>query len=65
MPTFEKAKIPGFRPGTVPMGMVKQMVGKSVLFEEVNRLTSEHLYQYLQENNIDILDIYYFSYGLV
>lgn len=51
----KKAKIPGFRPGTVPMGMVKQMVGKSVLFEEVNRLTSEHLYQYLQENNIDIL----------
>lgn len=51
----KKAKIPGFRPGTVPMGMVKQMVGKSVLFEEVNRLTSEHLYKYLQENNIDIL----------
>jgi trigger factor len=51
----KKAKIPGFRPGTVPMGMVKQMVGKSVLFEEVNRLTSEHLYEYLKENNIDIL----------
>jgi trigger factor len=51
----KKAKIPGFRPGTVPIRMVKQMVGKSVLFEEVNRLTSEYLYQYLQENNIDIL----------
>jgi trigger factor len=51
----KKAKIPGFRPGTVPLGMVKQMVGKSVLFEEVNRLTSEQLYKYLQENNIDIL----------
>jgi len=51
----KKAKIPGFRPGTVPLGMVKQMVGKSVLFEEVNRLTSEHLYKHLQENNIDIL----------
>ncbi|MDB9881584.1 trigger factor [Bacteroidia bacterium] len=51
----KKAKIPGFRPGTVPMGMVKQMVGKSVLFEEVNKLTSEFLYKYLQDNNIDIL----------
>lgn len=51
----KKAKIPGFRPGTVPLGMVKQMVGKSVLFEEVNRLTSENLYTYLKENNIDIL----------
>lgn len=51
----KKAKIPGFRPGTVPMGMIKQMIGKSALFEEVNRLTSEALYKHLQENNIDIL----------
>lgn len=51
----KKAKIPGFRPGTVPLGMVRQMVGKSVLFEEVNRLTSENLYTYLKENGIDIL----------
>ena len=51
----KKAKIPGFRPGTVPLGMVKQMIGKSVLFEEVNRLTSEELYKYLQDNKIDIL----------
>ena len=51
----KKAKIPGFRPGSVPLGMVKQMIGKSVLFEEVNRLTSEELYKYLQDNKIDIL----------
>lgn len=51
----KKAKVPGFRPGTMPLSMVKQMVGRSVLFEEVNRLTSENLYNYLKENNIDIL----------
>ncbi len=51
----KKAKIPGFRPGTVPIGMVKQMIGKSVLFEEVNRIASEELYKYLQDNTIDIL----------
>lgn len=51
----KKAKIPGFRPGTVPIGMVKQMIGKSVLFEEVNRMTSEALYKHLQDNKIDIL----------
>lgn len=51
----KKAKIPGFRPGSVPLGMVKQMIGKSALFEEVNRLTSEALYKHLQENKIDIL----------
>ncbi|PCJ67632.1 MAG: trigger factor [Bacteroidetes bacterium] len=51
----KKAKIPGFRPGTVPIGMIKQMIGKSTLFEEVNRLTSEALYKHLQDNKIDIL----------
>jgi trigger factor len=51
----KKAKIPGFRPGTVPIGMVKQMIGKSVLFEEVNKLTSNGLFEYLKEHNIDIL----------
>lgn len=51
----KKAKIPGFRPGQVPMGMVKKMVGKSLLYEEVNKLTSNTLYEYLQENKIDIL----------
>jgi trigger factor len=35
--------------------MVKQMIGKSVLFEEVNRMTSEALYKHLQDNKIDIL----------
>ena len=51
----KKAKVPGFRPGTMPLSMVKQMIGRSALFEEVNRLTSENLYQYLKENNLDIL----------
>lgn len=51
----KKARIPGFRPGQVPMGMVKKMIGKSVLYEEVNKLTSEKLYEYLKEHNIDIL----------
>ncbi|MBT8327009.1 MAG: trigger factor [Bacteroidia bacterium] len=51
----KKAKIPGFRPGQVPLGMVKKMIGKSALYEEVNKLTSSGLYDYLNENKIDIL----------
>ena len=50
-----KAKIPGFRQGHVPVGVVKQMIGKSVLFDEVNKLTNKGLYDYLKDNNIDIL----------
>jgi len=51
----KKAKIPGFRPGTAPMGMVKKMVGKSVLADEINRLASDTLYKYINDNKIDVL----------
>lgn len=51
----KKANIPGFRPGTAPMGMLKKLYGKPVLAEEVNKLATEKLYNYLKENKIDIL----------
>ncbi len=51
----KKANIPGFRPGTVPMGMVKKMYGKSVLAEEINKLVGENLYNYIQENKLNVL----------
>lgn len=51
----QKANVPGFRKGMVPMGMVKKMYGKHVLLEEVNKLVSENLYKYIRENNVRIL----------
>ena len=51
----QKANVPGFRKGMVPMGMVKKMYGKHVLVEEVNKLVSEGLYNYIRENNVNIL----------
>ncbi|MBQ8674083.1 MAG: trigger factor [Bacteroides sp.] len=51
----QKAQMPGFRPGMVPAGLVKKMYGKSVLAEEVNKLLSETVYKYIQENNVNIL----------
>lgn len=51
----KKANIPGFRPGTVPMGMVKKMYGKSILAEEVNKLVGENLYKYIQDNKLNVL----------
>lgn len=47
--------MPGFRPGMVPMGLVKKMYGKSVLAEEVNKLLSETVYKYIQDNKVNIL----------
>ena len=46
--------IKGFRVGTAPLGMIKSMYGKGILAEEINRLASRGLYDYLKENNIDI-----------
>ena len=51
----QKAQMPGFRPGMVPMGLVKKMYGKSVLAEEVNKLLSETVYKYIQDNKVNIL----------
>ena len=50
-----KATIPGFRPGKVPMGVVKKLYGTSVLAEEVNNLINSSLSNYIQENKLPIL----------
>lgn len=49
------AKIPGFRPGTVPVSLVKKQYGKAVLADELNKLVNKSLYDFIQENKISIL----------
>lgn len=49
------AKIPGFRPGHVPMGLIQKQVGRSVLAEELNKLTNDALYKYILDEKLDIL----------
>lgn len=51
----KQAKIPGFRPGKVPMALVQKQYGKSVLAEEMNKLVSEALYKHVEENKLEIL----------
>ncbi|WP_294676158.1 trigger factor [uncultured Fluviicola sp.] len=51
----KQAKIPGFRPGKVPMGLIQKQYGKGVLAEEMNKLVSDALYAYVQENKLEIL----------
>lgn len=51
----KKAQVPGFRPGMVPMSLVKKMYGKSVIADEVNKLLSEKVYGYIKENDVNIL----------
>lgn len=46
---------PGFRPGQVPMSIIKKRIGKSVLVSEVERLIDEKLRNYIQENKLRVL----------
>jgi trigger factor len=51
----KKAQVPGFRPGQVPMGLIKRQYGTAVKVDEVNKLLSEKLYEYIRENKIQML----------
>lgn len=50
-----KAKVPGFRPGKVPFGMVQKMYGAQVTFDKLNNKVSEALNQHIKDNNLDIM----------
>ena len=50
-----RANVPGFRPGHVPMSMIKRQYGTSVKLDEINKLLSENLMKYVQENHIQML----------
>ncbi|TNF28704.1 MAG: trigger factor, partial [Bacteroidetes bacterium] len=51
----KKAKMPGFRPGKVPVGVVKKMYGPSVLVDEVNKMLGNKLYEFIGEEKLEIL----------
>lgn len=48
-----KANIPGFRPGMVPMGIIKKMYGKGAVAEQSYRAASNAAFDYLQKEKID------------
>lgn len=50
-----KANVPGFRPGKAPMGMIKRMVGVGLVWDTVSKIINENLFEYLEDNNLDIL----------
>ena len=50
-----KANIPGFRPGKVPLGMIKKMYGPSITADELNKTVSDSLNNYITENKLELL----------
>lgn len=51
----KQAALPGFRPGKVPVGLIKKQHGKSILVDEVNKILNETLYHYINDNKLEIL----------
>lgn len=50
-----KANYPGFRPGMVPMGLIKKQYGASAKMDAINKLIGEQIYKYMQDNKIQML----------
>ncbi len=51
----QKANIPGFRPGMVPMGLIKRQYGTAVKAEEINKLLQTKIFEYIRDNKVDML----------
>lgn len=49
------AQLPGFRAGQVPMSLIKQRFGKSILAEEINQVLQRSLHQFISENKLNVL----------
>ena len=51
----QRANIPGFRQGKVPKGVIRKMYGKAVLVDEINKIVSDELGNFIRENKLKIL----------
>jgi len=51
----KKANIKGFRPGMVPIGLIRKMYGSAVKVDEINKVISESIHKYLTDEKLEIL----------
>ena len=51
----KKANVPGFRPGQVPMGMIKKLYEKSLRAEEIQKLLTDSMYDFIESEKIRTL----------
>ena len=51
----KKANVPGFRPGQVPMGMIKRQYGGAVKMDAINKIVGEQINKYIADNKINML----------
>ena len=51
----KKANIKGFRPGMVPIGMIRKMYGRAVQIDEINKVVTDNIQKYLTDEKLEIL----------
>ncbi|MDR0995209.1 MAG: trigger factor [Tannerella sp.] len=51
----QKANMPGFRKGMVPLSLIKKMYGRQAMAEEIEKVLSDNLFKYIRDNKIDLL----------
>jgi len=51
----KKATIKGFRPGMVPIGLIKKMYGRAVQIDEINKVVTENIQKYITDEKLEIL----------
>jgi trigger factor len=51
----KKANIKGFRPGMVPIGLVRKMYGRAVQIDEINKIVTDGLQKYISDEKIEVL----------
>ena len=51
----KKATIKGFRPGMVPIGLIKKMYGRAVEIDEINKVVTDNIQKYLADEKLEIL----------
>lgn len=51
----KNAKVPGFRPGMVPMGLVNKMYRKGTLADQTYRMASQEAFKHIEDNKIETL----------
>jgi len=51
----KQANIPGFRPGKIPLSLIKKKYGKAILAEELNKVVNESLNDFITTNQLNVL----------
>ena len=51
----KKANIKGFRPGKVPLGLIRKMYGTSIIVDEINHMLGHAVSDYVKDNSLNII----------